>query len=112
MIQQNLLHIGYPSGEMNIVIDKFFPTTVERANKVFQLVRDHEPLDALTLYRCLEGLARDYSGLIDHYSDEMDHACDNAAYEEAYKEHRYCLRKYEQAKRNMRDLKKIAKLEV
>ena len=112
MIQDNLLHIEYPTGEMNIIIDKFFPTTVSRANKVFHLVEEHEPLDALVLYYHLEKLAHEYWNRIDQYSDEMDGAGDKETYEEAYKQHRYCLRKHEQAKRNMAHLKKIAKLEV
>ena len=112
MIQDNLLHIEYPTGEMNIIIDKFFPTTVERAKKVFQLVKENEPFDGTVLYYRIEMLAREYSGKVDRYSDEMDHAENTEDYETAYEQHRYCLRKYGQAKRNMRDLKKIMKLEV
>lgn len=112
MIEENKLHIKYPTGEMNIVIDLFFPTTVIRAKKVFDLVREHEPADALILYYRLEALAKDYSNLTDFYSDQMDQAEDTEEYNKAYEEHRHCLRKYQEAKRNMRDLKKIAKLEV
>ena len=112
MIIDKVLHIEYPTGEMNIIIDKFFPTTVKRADKVFHLVKEHEPLDALILYHHLEALAHHYFEEIDKLSDEIDSAINDEAYQDAYAGHRYALRKYDQAKRNMRDLKKIAKLEV
>lgn len=112
MIHGTLLHIDYPSGEMNIFIDKFFPATVERAKKVFQLVKEHEPYDALLLYYHLEKLALDYRSLMDQYSDKIDAAGSSEDYKAAHEQRRNCLRKYEQAKRNMRDLKRIAKLEV
>lgn len=112
MIQDTLLHIKYPTGEMNIIIDKFFPTTVARAVKVFQLVKEHEPLDGTALYYHLEKLAKGYKDQIEHLSDVMDSTVSTEDYKTAYEEHRRCMRSYEQAKRNMRDLKKIMRLEV
>ena len=41
MIQDNILQIKYPRGQMNLVINRFFPATLEKARLVFRLMRDH-----------------------------------------------------------------------
>ena len=112
MIIGDIIHITHPNGEMNLFIDKFFPTTVKRADEVFKLVAENEPFDALILYHHIDRLEHKYFDMIDEYSKAMDDAETDESYKAAYEEHRYCLRKHDQAKRNKAHLKKIANLEV
>ncbi|MCD7752138.1 MAG: hypothetical protein LUI10_10440 [Lachnospiraceae bacterium] len=36
--EEKTLHIVYPTGHMDIRVDRFFPCTVDRAKKVFKLI--------------------------------------------------------------------------
>ena len=36
--EEKMLHIVYPTGRMDIRMDKFFPATLDRARKLFRLM--------------------------------------------------------------------------
>jgi hypothetical protein len=40
---EKILHIGHPTGYIDIRMDAFFPCTVKRGAKVFRLVRQYSP---------------------------------------------------------------------
>lgn len=39
--EEKMLHIEYPTGHMDIRMDKFFPATLDRARKLFRLMAMH-----------------------------------------------------------------------
>lgn len=39
--EEKMLHIVYPTGHMDIRMDKFFPATLDRARKVFRLMAQY-----------------------------------------------------------------------
>lgn len=39
--EEKMLHIVYPTGHMDIRIDKFFPATLDRARKLFRLMAQY-----------------------------------------------------------------------
>ncbi len=113
MIDNNILRIEYPTGRMNLFIDKFFPTEIKRANLVFKTMAEHSPReDAVELYYRLRSMADDLRQDIDHYNALIDVTTRPKKYDEVYAKLKACQKKHAQAIRNMRDLKKIAKLEV
>jgi hypothetical protein len=113
MIKDNVIHIKYPTGEMNLVIDKFFPTTVERVKKVSRIIRDHVPVDEQKeLYAALKNLVLFYRYEKERYEAEIEKATDNITYEEAFQNMKDCQKKREQLKRDIDAYVKTVKLEV
>lgn len=39
--EEKMLHIEYPTGHMDIRMDRFFPATLDRAKKLFRLMRQY-----------------------------------------------------------------------
>lgn len=52
--EEKMLHIVYPTGHMDIRMDKFFPATLDRARKVFRLMAQYSSCE--DQYRLLEFL--------------------------------------------------------
>lgn len=43
--EEKTLHIAYPTGHMDIRMDKFFPATLDRAKKLFRLMEQYSPIE-------------------------------------------------------------------
>lgn len=113
MIDNNILRIEYPTGKMNIFIDKFFPANISKANVVFSIMADSSPEeDIRNLYYKLREMAEEYRQEVDHYNMMIDSSVRPKKYDEVYAKLKESQKKHSQAIRNMRDLRKIAKLEV
>lgn len=52
--EEKMLHIVYPTGRMDIRMDKFFPATLDRARKLFRLMAQYSSSE--DKYRLLEFL--------------------------------------------------------
>lgn len=113
MIENNILRIEHPTGRMNLFIDRFFPTEISRANTVFKIMAANSPEeDARELYYRLRTMADDLRQDIEHYNTLIDVTTRPKKYDEVYDKLKQCQKKHAQAVRNMRDLRKITKLEV
>lgn len=113
MIDNNILRIEYPTGKMNLFIDKFFPAEMSKANMVFKIMAENSPEeDTKELYYMLRAMADDLRQDIDHYNALIDVTTRPKKYDEVYDKLKACQKKHSQAIRNMRDLRKIARLEV
>lgn len=113
MIDNNILRIEYPTGTMNLFIDRFFPTQISRANIVFKLMADNSPEEDIRgLYYKLRDMAEGYRQDVDHYNAMIDSSVRPKKYDEIYDKLKACQKKHAEAVRNMRDLKKITKVEV
>ena len=114
MIKENTIHISYPTGEMNIVIDKFFPTTLDRVNQLSKIIRDHVPEDEqMELYKRLKAMASSYKEEAEKYEKAVDGSEEaDASYEEAYSKMKECQKNEKQMERDIKAYLKITKLEV
>lgn len=114
MIKNGILHIEYPTGEMNIVIDKFFPTTVERVTKLSKIIRIYVQEDEqIELYRRLKHLSFFYKEEAERYEGVIDQIdSEDESYKEAYAKLKDCQKKKAQLDRDIKAYLKTAKLEV
>lgn len=111
MIEDNVLKIKYPSGHMHINIDKFFPATLDRADKVFRLMRDHSPEEDIEgLYIYLQKERNLFDGQQEHYARQVATLTEKRALREAKESLRVSKRLYQRTKRNIELLEKITKI--
>lgn len=112
MIQDNILQIKYPRGQMNLVIDRFFPATLEKARLVFRLMRDHSPEgDISAIYSYLDDRRQHYKTEMEHYATVVSTETRRKEVREASKELHENRTMYIRCKRNMELLIEITKME-
>lgn len=111
--EEKMLHIGYPTGHMDIRMDRFFPATLDRAKKLFRLMAQHSPLE--DQHRLLLFLKQKEQRLADKAATHRKQEQDSTRKGEA---HRYASLAREaeiqrqRARRNVELLCEICKLEV
>ena len=111
--EEKMLHIVYPTGHMDIRMDKFFPATLDRARKVFRLMAQYSSRE--DQYRLLEFLRQkeqklqnqeeSYSRKVLECTKKMDINRYTAYAHNAANDK-------QRIKRNMELLRQICKLEV
>jgi hypothetical protein len=113
MIQDNILKIKYPRGQMNLVIDRFFPATLEKARLVFRLMRDHSTEDDISaIYNYLDGRRHYYKTRMEHYATVVSTETRRKEVREASLGLHESRALYIRSKRNMELLKEITKMEA
>ena len=113
MINDGILQIKYPTGEMNLVIDKFFPATLERVKIVLKLMRDYSPpKDKMAIYGYLSKRLLEYEQMMDYYGQIVATEVNRRELREAAEGLRQSRAMYRRTKRNMELLLKITGLEV
>jgi len=110
MEKEKTLHIEYPAGYMDIRIEKFFPATLERAEKVFRLMRDYSRREDMKmvhdyLFEKLEG----YIDICCDLSVTLSITTDRKTEREASEKLRYAKKMRKRSKRNIELLQKITK---
>lgn len=71
--EEKTLHIGYPTGYMDIRLEKFFPCTMDKARKLFRLVRQYcPPEEKEKLMRYLLKLEKKYSSQIRTFTEKTE----------------------------------------
>lgn len=113
MIKDGIIKIKYPTGEMNLVIDKFFPATLERAKIVLRLMRDYSPPeDQMAIYSYLSMRLSEFDAMIGFYGQIVATEVHRKELREAGEGLRQSRAMYRRTKRNMELLQKITGLEV
>lgn len=113
MIKDGNIQIKYPTGEMNLVIDKFFPATLERAKIVLRLMRDYSPPeDQMAIYSYLSKRLSEYDTMIGFYGQIVATGVNRKELREAGEGLRQSRAMYRRTKRNMELLQTITGLEV
>ncbi|OLR55068.1 hypothetical protein BHK98_02695 [Hornefia porci] len=113
MINDGILQIKYPTGEMNLVIDRFFPATLERVKIVFRLMRDYSPPeDQMAIYSYLSERLLEFDQQMNYYGEIVATEVYRSRLREASNGLRQSQTMYKRTKRNMELLRKITGLEV
>ena len=113
MIKDGIIQIKYPTGEMNLVIDRFFPATQERVKLVFRLMRDYSPPeDQMAIYSYLSERLYELDQQVSYYGEIVATETYRSRFREASKAFRQSRMMYKRTKRNMELLQKITGLEV
>ena len=113
MIKDGIIQIKYPTGEMNLVIDRFFPATQERVKLVFRLMRDYSPPeDQMAIYSYLSERLYEFGQQVSYYGEIVATETYRSRLREASKAFRQSRMMYKRTKRNMELLQKITGLEV
>ncbi len=111
--EEKILHIQYPTGYMDIRMDKFFPATLDRAKKVFRLMARYtleEEQDRL--FRYLTGVENKYRERAVSYKRKAAEGNEKNKIRQYEVLTRKAERLQEQTKRNKELLSEICKLEV
>lgn len=107
------LHIQYPSGAMDIRIDKFFPATLDRAKKVFRLIAKYScGEEQKRLLQYLVGMENKYRARTDFYRKKAADSNEKNKIRQYEVLAREAERLQERTKRNKELLCEICKLEV
>lgn len=70
-----MLHIVYPTGHMDIRMDKFFPCTLDCARKLFRLMAQHSPAeDQHRLLEYLRQREEKFKSQVENYSRQAAEA--------------------------------------
>ena len=113
MIKDGIIQIKYPTGEMNLVIERFFPATQERVKLVFRLMRDYSPPeDQMAIYSYLSERLYELDQQVSYYGEIVATETYRSRLREASKSFRQSRMMYKRTKRNMELLQKITGLEV
>lgn len=113
MIKDGIIQIKYPTGEMNLVIDRFFPATQERAKLVLQLMRDYSPPeDQMEVYSYLSKRLCEFESMMDFYGQIVATGVKRKELREAAEGLRKSRTMYRRTKKNMELLLTITGLEV
>lgn len=73
--QEKILHIRYSTGHMDIRMEVFFPATVDRAKKLFRLVRQYSSeKDKQRIWNCLSDKEKKYKSQIQTFMKKMEEA--------------------------------------
>ena len=94
--EEKTLHIEYPSGYMDLYMNEFFPCTVEKARKVFRLMRAYSPdsdKEKLLLY---------LNRQVQSFTDQMKHYAEMAASTEIKSERGRYTAEFKQAQMKKR----------
>ena len=105
-IQNNVFHISYPTGYMDLRLDAFFPCTVVKARKISRLVRNHCSQEQKTdLIAYLVQRAKSLEEQAVELDRRLD-AChtDRTEYERVLTDLKETVRKHSQLTRNVRDI--------
>ena len=113
MIKDGVIQIKYPTGEMNLVIDRFFPATLERVKVVFRLMRDYSPPeDQQAVYHYLTEKLAEYEGKMEHYGQLVAVVTGRQRMREASQGLRESRTMCKRTKRNIELMIEITGLEV
>ena len=113
MIKDGIIQIKHPTGEMNLVIDRFIPATQERVKLVLRLMRDYSPPeDQMAIYSYLSQRLFELDQAMSYYGEIVATETYRSRLREASKGLRQSRMMYRRTKRNMELLKKITGLEV
>jgi hypothetical protein len=73
--EEKMLHIVYPTGHMDIRMDKFFPCTLDRARKLFRLMAQYSPAeDQHRLFGYLRQREEKFKSQVETYSRQAAEA--------------------------------------
>ena len=102
MIKDGIIQIKYPTGEMNLVIDRFFPATQERAKLVLRLMRDYSPPeDQMAVYSYLSQRLCEFESMMDFYGQIVATGVKRKELREAAEGLRISRTMYRRTKKNM-----------
>ena len=112
-IKDGIIQIKYPTGEMNLVIDRFFPATQERVKLVLRLMRDYSPPeDQMEVYSYLSKRLSEFEQMMSFYGQIVATGVKRKELREAAEGLRKSRTMFRRTKKNMELLLTITGLEV
>ena len=113
MIKDGIIQIKYPTGEMNLVIDRFFPATQERVKLVLRLMRDYSPPeDQMEVYSYLSKRLSEFEQMMSFYGQIVATGVKRKELREAAEGLRKSRTMFRRTKKNMELLLTITGLEL
>lgn len=100
--EEKRLHIRYPSGRMNLEIERFFPCTVVKARKLSPLIRRYcEKTEREKLQRFLKKQEMNYLSRIQAFQNREKKSEDESEKRDLQRRVRECERMLRRIQRNM-----------
>ena len=100
--EEKRLHIRYPSGRMNLEIERFFPCTVVKARKLSPLIRRYcEKTEREKLQRFLKKQEMNYLSRIQAFQNREKKSEDESEKQELQRCIRVCERMLQRIRRNI-----------